>query len=430
MNILVIGSGAREHTLVWKLAQSDQVKKIYAAPGNGGITESAECVPIKDNAIEELASFAHDKSVDLTVVGPEQPLTMGIVDYFQSKGLKIFGPTQKAAMIEGSKAFAKEFMSKYHIPTAPYKIFDKIDEALKFVKEINLPVVIKADGLAAGKGAVIVNSLERAEQTLKEMMVLKIFGEAGNRVVIEDKLEGEELTLLAFTDGRSVLPMIPSQDHKAVYDNDEGPNTGGMGAFCPVPFASNRLLENIIDLVLEPAIRGLTREDRPFKGVLYAGLMITDFGPKVIEFNCRFGDPETQVVLPLLDVDLAEIMMAIAEQDLRIDELNFKDQYSVGVVLASGGYPKKYETGFPIKGIELAQAGNRQVFHAGTQIREGLLVTSGGRVVTVCGQEENLQDAIAHVYEGVEKVKFEQAHFRKDIAARASRRKFKLTRQV
>jgi phosphoribosylamine--glycine ligase len=430
MNILVIGSGAREHTLVWKLAQSEQVKKIYAAPGNGGIAESAECVPIAADAIEELAGFAQAKAIDLTVVGPEQPLTGGIVDYFQSKGLKIFGPTQKAAMIEGSKAFAKEFMSKYHIPTAPYKIFDKIEDATKFIKEIKLPVVIKADGLAAGKGAVIVSNLEHAEQTLKEIMVLKVFGEAGNRVVIEDKLEGEELTLLAFTDGKSVLPLIPSQDHKAVYDNDEGPNTGGMGAFSPVPFVSNRLMDNIIDLVLEPAIRGMTREGRPYKGVLYAGLMITDFGPRVIEFNCRFGDPETQVVLPLLDVDLAEIMMTIAEQNLRIDELDFKDQYSVGVVLASGGYPKHYEKGYPIKGIELAQAGNRQVFHAGTQIKDGQLVTSGGRVVTVCGQEENLQDAIAHVYEGVEKIIFEDAHYRKDIAARASRRKFKLTRQV
>jgi phosphoribosylamine--glycine ligase len=378
MNILVIGSGAREHTLVWKLAQSEQVKKIYAAPGNGGIAESAECVPIAADAIEELAGFAQAKAIDLTVVGPEQPLTGGIVDYFQSKGLKIFGPTQKAAMIEGSKAFAKEFMSKYHIPTAPYKIFDKIEDATKFIKEIKLPVVIKADGLAAGKGAVIVSNLEHAEQTLKEIMVLK----------------------------------------------------GGMGAFSPVPFVSNRLMDNIIDLVLEPAIRGMTREGRPYKGVLYAGLMITDFGPRVIEFNCRFGDPETQVVLPLLDVDLAEIMMTIAEQNLRIDELDFKDQYSVGVVLASGGYPKHYEKGYPIKGIELAQAGNRQVFHAGTQIKDGQLVTSGGRVVTVCGQEENLQDAIAHVYEGVEKIIFEDAHYRKDIAARASRRKFKLTRQV
>ncbi len=430
MNILVIGSGAREHTLVWKLAQSDQVQKIYAAPGNGGIAELAECVPIKADAIEELADFVREKGVDLTIVGPEQPLTIGIVDYFQNKGLKIFGPTQKAAMIEGSKAFAKEFMSKYHIPTAPYKIFDKIEDASKFIKEIKLPVVIKADGLAAGKGAVIVDTQEQAERILKEMMVLKVFGEAGNRVVIEDKLEGEELTLMAFTDGKSVLPLIPSQDHKAAYDNDEGPNTGGMGAFCPVPFVSNRLLDDIIDLVLEPAIRGMAREDRRFKGVLYAGLMITDFGPKVIEFNCRFGDPETQVVLPLLDVDLAEIMMTIAEQNLLVDELNFKDQYSVGVVLASGGYPKKYEKGYPIKGIELALAGNRQVFHAGTQIKDGQLVTSGGRVVTVCGQEENLQDAIANVYEGVEKIEFEDAHYRRDIAARASRRKFKLTRQV
>jgi len=430
MKILVIGSGAREHTIVWKLAQSEQVKKLYAAPGNAGMAELAECIPLKANKFEEQAHFAEDKGIDLTVVGPEQPLAEGIVDYFQSRNLKIFGPTRNAAMIEGSKAFAKEFMSKYHIPTAPYKIFNKISEASKFVKEIKMPVVIKADGLAAGKGAIIVNTIEEAEHTLKDMMIKKVFGDAGSRVIIEDKLEGEELTLMALADGKSILPMIASQDHKAVFDNDEGPNTGGMGAFCPVPFVSNRLTENIIDLILEPVAWGLARENRPFKGVLYAGLMITDFGPKVIEFNCRFGDPETQVVLPLLDYDLAEILMTIAQQNLRLDELIFKEQYSVGVVLASGGYPKQYTKGYPIKGIELALTGNRQVFHAGTKIKDNELVTSGGRVLTVCGQEENLQDAIAHVYEGVEKIHFENMHFRKDIAARASRRKFKLTRQV
>jgi len=430
MKVLVIGSGAREHTLVWMLSRSENVEKIYAAPGNGGIASLAECVPINAMQIDDLARFAQEKSIDLTVVGPEQPLMAGIVDLFQSRGLKVFGPRKEAALIEGSKAFAKEFMSKFHIPTAPYKIFDNIEDASKFAGEVKYPVVIKADGLAAGKGAVIVNSLNQANKTLEDMMVNKIFGDAGDRVIIENKLIGEELTLLAFSDGKSVLPMLPSQDHKAVYENDEGPNTGGMGAYCPVPFVSNRLSENIMDLILEPAIRGLSLEGRPFKGVFYAGLMITDSGPKVIEFNCRFGDPETQVVLPLLDHDLAELFMSIAEQNMTTNQLHFKQDYCVGVVMAAGGYPGKYEKGIPIDGVEKAQSKTRQVFHAGTELQNNKLLTSGGRILTVSAQAENLQDAIANAYEGVDKIKFENAHFRKDIAGRASRRKFKLTRQV
>jgi phosphoribosylamine--glycine ligase len=430
MKILVIGSGAREHVLTWKLAQSERVEKIYAAPGNGGISNKAERVPIKDSDMEELARFAEEKSIDLTVVGPEKPLSEGIVDLFQSKGLKIFGPTKKAAIIESSKAWAKEFMSKYHIPTAPYRIFDNKDDASDFMAELQLPFVIKADGLAAGKGAVIVHSQEKAEETLKDIMVERKFGEAGNRVIIEEKLEGEELSLLALTDGKSVLPLIPSQDHKAIYDEDEGPNTGGMGAYAPVPFVTGRLQESILDLVFEPAVRGLAQEGRPFKGVLYAGLMITDFGPKVIEFNCRFGDPETQVILPLLENDLAELCLAVANQDLQADELKFKDNYCVGVVMASGGYPGRYEKGLPVEGLMKAQTEGRLVFHAGTETKNGKVVTSGGRVLTVCALADNLQDAIASAYEGVEKISFDNAHFRKDIAARASRRKFKLSRQV
>ncbi len=430
MKILVIGSGAREHVLTWKLAQSERVEKIYAAPGNGGISNKAERVPIKDSDMEELARFAEEKSIDLTVVGPEKPLSEGIVDLFQSKGLKIFGPTKKAAIIESSKAWAKEFMSKYHIPTAPYRIFDNKDDASDFMAELQLPFVIKADGLAAGKGAVIVHSQEEAEETLKDIMVERKFGEAGNRVIIEEKLEGEELSLLAITDGKSVLPLIPSQDHKAIYDEDEGPNTGGMGAYAPVPFVTGRLQESILDLVFEPAVRGLAQEGRPFKGVLYAGLMITDFGPKVIEFNCRFGDPETQVILPLLENDLAELCLAVANQDLQADELKFKDNYCVGVVMASGGYPGRYEKGLPVEGLMKAQTEGRLVFHAGTETKDGKVVTSGGRVLTVCALADNLQDAIASAYEGVEKISFDNAHFRKDIAARASRRKFKLSRQV
>ena len=321
-------------------------------------------------------------------------------------------------------------MSKYHIPTAPYRIFDNKDDASDFMAELQLPFVIKADGLAAGKGAIIVHTREEAEETLKDIMVERKFGEAGNRVIIEEKLEGEELSLLALTDGKSVLPLIPSQDHKAIYDDDEGPNTGGMGAYAPVPFVSGRLQESILDLVFEPAIRGLAQEGRPFKGVLYAGLMITDFGPKVIEFNCRFGDPETQVILPLLENDLAELCLAVANQDLQTDELKFKDNYCVGVVMAAGGYPGNYEKGLPIQGLLKAQTEGRLVFHAGTEMKDGQVVTSGGRVLTVCAMADNLQDAIASAYEGVEKISFDNAHFRKDIAARASRRKFKLSRQV
>lgn len=430
MKILVIGSGAREDALAWKLSQSDQVKKIYAAPGNGGISRHAECIPLRADDLDGLAQFAQDKSIDLTVVGPEQPLTMGIVDLFQSRGLRIFGPTREAAMIEGSKAFAKDFMTKYHIPTAPYKIFDTAKEATEFVSQIKLPVVIKADGLAAGKGAVIVGTLDEANQTIERIMVDRIFGESGNRVIIEKKLEGEELTLMAIADGKSVIPLLASQDYKAVFEEDQGPNTGGMGAYCPVPFVSSKLIDNIMDLVVEPVVRGLGQEKCRFKGILYAGLMITDFGPRVIEFNCRFGDPETQVVLPLLENDLTEILVQAAEQYLKIDHLSFRDQCCVGVVMASGGYPQKYEVGLPVSGIAEAEKQDCLVFHAGTALKDGQIVTSGGRVLTVCGQADNLPDSIAHAYEGVEKITFENEHHRKDIASRALRRKFKLSRQV
>jgi phosphoribosylamine--glycine ligase len=430
MRILVIGSGGREHALVWKLRQSKQVNKIFCAPGNGGISAMAESVQIKPNQHDDLLAFARDNQIDLTIVGPEDPLAGGIVDKFEQAGQKIFGPSKAAAEIESSKVFAKQFMTKYHIPTAPYKVFDNLDEASQFVGEVNLPVVIKADGLAAGKGAIIVNTVDEARDTLQKIMVDKAFGEAGNQVVIEDKLIGEELTLMAFTDGKSVLPLLPSQDHKPVFDEDEGPNTGGMGAFCPVPFASDKLVEMITDLVLEPAIRGLWEENRPFRGILYAGLMITDFGPRVIEFNCRFGDPETQAVLPLISHDLAALCMAVANHNLELDELNFFDRFSVGVVMASGGYPGSYDKGKLINGIDRAISGNRQVFHAGSTFDKGKYHTSGGRVLCVVAQEDNLQDAIASAYDGVNLIEFDNAHFRKDIAARASRRRFRFSRQV
>ncbi len=427
MKILVVGSGGREHAICSELSQSKLVSKIYCAPGNAGIASIGECVPVKIDDIPGLVDLARKEKIDLTVVGPELPLTAGIVDEFEANGLRILGPTKEASMIEGSKAFAKEFMRKYHIPTAPFMIFDDRDAAIGFCRETKYPLVIKADGLAAGKGAVIVDSLGRATETIDKMMVDRVFGDAGNRIVIEDKLEGEEVTVMAFTDGETILPMMPSQDHKPAYDGDQGPNTGGMGAYCPVPFITENLMTDIYDLVLEPAVRGLKAEGRTFKGILYAGLMVNERGPKVIEFNCRFGDPETQVVLPLLQNDLAEIFISIVDNDLSLEELRWKDAYSVCVILASGGYPLRYEKGKPIMGLPKKRIGRSFIFHAGTKRIENEILTDGGRVLGVTCLDANLHDAIAGAYEIVEDIRFDGAFFRKDIGHRATRRKGRLT---
>jgi len=429
MKILVVGSGGREHAICAKLAQSNIVQKIYCAPGNAGIAEIGECVPVNANDINGLADLVKRENIDLTVVGPEEPLTNGIVDEFTDQGLRIFGPTREASMIEGSKAFAKEFMKRHHIPTAPFKIFEDREEALRFVQETRYPLVIKADGLAAGKGAIIVNSVDEAQRTIDNMMVEKVFGEAGNRVVVEEKLEGEEITVMAFTDGESILPMLPSQDHKPAFDNDKGPNTGGMGAYCPVPFVSDKLMVDILDLILEPAVRGLREDGRMFKGILYAGLMVNDRGPKVIEFNCRFGDPETQVVHPLLRNDLAEIFISIADNNLDLEDLVWRDLYSVCVILASRGYPKSYEKGMKISGLPKKDpnAKRRFVFHAVTKLENSSVVTAGGRVLGVTNLDVNLHDAIAGSYEQVEKIKFEGAFYRSDIGQKATRRRSKRT---
>jgi phosphoribosylamine--glycine ligase len=427
MRTLVVGGGGREHTLVWKLASSPLVDKVFATPGNAGMAELAECVDIKAEDLTGLADFAEKNSVDLTVVGPELPLTLGIVDEFEKRSLKILGPTKSAAEIEGSKVFAKEFMKKHHIPTASFKIFDNPDQASDFIRSSDLPLVIKADGLAAGKGAVIVEDTSSALSTIRKMMVEKVFGQAGSQVVIEDFLQGEEITILAFTDGETIFPMVSSQDHKKIFEGDRGPNTGGMGAYAPTTMVDDRMMRRVYDEILEPTLAGLKSEGRTFKGILYAGLMITDLGPKVMEFNCRFGDPETQVILPLLKSDLAEILLSIVEGELSLLEVEWNDNYAVCVVLASGGYPEKYEKGKEIFGLNKAkQMENVLIFHAGTQRQKGRILTNGGRVLGVTGTDKSMEKAIQKAYSAVNKIEFEGMQYRKDIGYRATRVKKRL----
>ena len=420
MKILVVGSGGREHAIAWKLSQSPLVKKIYACPGNAGIASLGDCIEISAEDIKGLADFAEKNSIDLTVVGPEQPLILGIVDEFEKRKLKIFGPKKEPALIEGSKGFAKEFMKRYHIPTASFKIFEQKEEAIDFVRSSEFPLVIKADGLAAGKGAFVVEDLKSAEDAVEKVMVQKIFGEAGSRLVVEDFLTGEEVTILAFTDGRTVLPMVSSQDHKRIYDGDRGPNTGGMGAYAPTLIVNEKIMKKITEEILEPAILGLNKEGRVFKGVLYAGLMITEMGPKVIEFNCRFGDPETQVVLPLLESDLAEIFLSIVEEELDLQDVKWKEGSAVCVVLASGGYPDKYEKGKEIFGLNRVGNSNVLVFHAGTKKAGNRIVTNGGRVLGVTAFDQTMEGALGKAYSAVDKIRFDGMQYRHDIGYRAT----------
>ena len=420
MKILVVGGGGREHAIAWKLSQSPLVKKIYACPGNAGIASLGDCIEISAEDIKGLADFAEKNLIDLTVVGPEQPLILGIVDEFEKRKLKIFGPKKEAALIEGSKGFAKEFMKRYHIPTASFKIFEQKDEAIDFVRSSEFPLVIKADGLAAGKGAFVVEDLKSAEEAVEKVMVQKIFGEAGNRVVVEDFLIGEEVTILAFTDGRTVLPMVSSQDHKRIYDGDRGPNTGGMGAYAPTLIVNEKIMKKITEEILEPAIFGLNKEGRVFKGVLYAGLMITEMGPKVIEFNCRFGDPETQAVLPLLESDLAEIFLSIVEEELDLQDVKWKEGSAVCVVLTSGGYPDKYEKGKEIFGLNRVGNSNVLVFHAGTKKTGNRVVTNGGRVLGITAFDQTMEGALGKAYSTVDKIRFDGMQYRHDIGYRAT----------
>ncbi len=416
MKVLVIGSGGREHTIIWKLSQSPKVDKIYCAPGNGGISELAECVNISVMDFEKLVAFAKENQVDLTVVAPDDPLAAGAVDAFEDAGLRAFGPNKAAAIIEGSKAFSKDLMKKYNIPTAAYETFDNSADAILYVKEQNkFPVVVKADGLALGKGVIIAQDFAEAETAIHDIMDDKVFGAAGGKVVIEEFLVGPEISVLAFTDGKVVKPMVSAQDHKRAYDNDEGLNTGGMGTFSPSRIYTDELADECMKNIFIPTMNAMNAEDRTFKGVLYFGLMKTADGVKVIEYNCRFGDPETQVVLPRLKTDLFDIFNAVIDEKLEELEIVWEDNAAVCVVLASGGYPKAYEKGYVIDGIKQAESLGAYVFHAGTVYKDGQFLTNGGRVLGVTAVGENLDKAIEKAYGYVKSISFKDMHYRKDI---------------
>ncbi len=419
MKILVVGSGGREHAMVWKLAQSPRKPILYCAPGNAGIESLATCVPIKADDIAGLKTFAQSEKIDLTIVGPEAPLALGIVDEFRTSKLKIFGPTKGAARIEASKVFSKEIMSRAKILTANAQSFDSVEPALAYLEHHTLPVVIKADGLAQGKGVVVATTREEAKQAVRASTEHVVFGQAGQRVLIEEFLDGEELTIMAFTDGLTVAPMLPAQDHKRVGDGDTGPNTGGMGAYCPAPIGTVALCEQVTKQVLYPAIEALSRMGCPFQGVLYAGLMIVKGMPYVLEFNARMGDPETQVVLPLLKTDLLDVIEAVVEH--RLDQLtvDWHDEIAVCVVMTSDGYPGAYQTGRAIHGLPTSTDTATLVFHAGTTRNGTDVVTAGGRVLGITGRGKTLEVAQAEAYRVTQSIAFQGAHYRKDIAHRA-----------
>ena len=416
MKILVVGGGGREHALVWKISHSPKVKKIYCAQGNGGISELAECVDIAAANVTELVEFAKNHSIDLTVVAPEDPLAMGMADAMQKAGLRVFGPAKDAAAIESSKVFAKNLMKKYGIPTAEYRVFEEYNEAVEYVKKARYPIVIKAEGLALGKGVIIVKNADEANQALKAMMVDYAFGQAGQRVVVEEYLTGSEVTVMAFTDGKNFKPMVSAQDHKRVYDNDEGSNTGGMGAFSPSRVYTPGIAKQVEEIIIGPTIEAMAKEGRPFQGVLYFGLMLTEKGPKVLEYNARFGDPETQVVLPRLKTDIIDIFEAVTEKRLDQIDIQWEDNAAVCVVLASGGYPGEYSKGYKITGIESAVDDSGViVFHSGTRQEDGEFYTNGGRVLGVTAVAGDLDSAIHKVYQGVDKIHFQHMHYRRDI---------------
>jgi len=422
MKVLVVGGGGREHALAWKLAQSPKVSEVIGAPGNPGIAKLGRCVQISPTDVKALADFAEKEGIELTVVGPEAPLVEGIVDEFEKRGLKIFGPSKAAARLEGSKAFSKEMMRKYGVPTADFEVFDDPEKAIEFVKKKGAPIVVKADGLAAGKGVVVAKTVEEAIEAIKKIMVDKVFGEAGNRVVIEECLFGEEASYLVITDGERFVPLATAQDHKAVYDGDRGPNTGGMGAYSPAPVLSEELEKEVQEKVIKPILEGMRKEGHPFKGVLYAGLMITDEGVKVLEFNVRFGDPEAQALLRRLDSDLFEVCTSAVEGRL-VEELHWKPETSICVVLASRGYPGKYEKGKVITGIEEAEkVPTVVVFHAGTKEENGKLLTNGGRVLNVTALGKDIVEARERAYEAIKRIHFDGMHYRKDIGLKALKR--------
>ena len=405
MRVLVIGSGGREHALVWKIKQSPLVDEIYCAPGNGGISTLAHCVSIQADDIKSLSQYAKDKKIDLTIVGPETPLVKGIVDIFESEGLCIFGPNKEAAQLEGSKIFSKSIMDKYGIPTAPYKVFKNSSDAKKYIVKADPPFVIKADGLAAGKGVIIAKNSSDAVQTITDIVENKIFGDAGNAVIIEDFVEGEELSVLAFTDGNTIIPLASSQDHKRAYDNDEGPNTGGMGAYSPCPLVSQKDLHSIVDKTIKPAIIGLKNDGITYKGLLYAGLMISKKGPMVLEYNVRFGDPETQAILPRLKDDIVPLFHEVSQGKLKLRNLSWDHRSCINVVMASGGYPGPYKKGYDIQGVNNNNIHDSIIFHAGTMYNEeGHFITNGGRVLGVSSLGDTLKDAQENVYKAIKAI--------------------------
>lgn len=420
LNILVIGQGGREHTLVWKLAQSPLVQKIYCTPGNAGIAQIAEQIQIGDD-FTEIADWAESNNVDLTVIGPENPLAAGFVDVLNERGLKAFGPNKQAAQLEGSKNFAKQLMVENDIPTATYQTFEHADEAIAYIEDIKSPVFVKADGLAAGKGVIPGRTIAEATQAVKTILVDKAFGDAGNTVVIEEELIGEEASFTVLVDGQNCLPFVSSQDHKMSHDGDTGKNTGGMGAYSPAPVMTSELHNYVMDHVVYPTVKGMTGIGSPFKGVLYVGLMITDTGPKVLEYNCRFGDPETQVLLPRLKSDLVPLMIASIDGTLdQHTDVQWHTEAAACVVIASGGYPNPYQTGKVINGLEKADSiEGVTVFHAGTKHNENKVLTAGGRVLGVTALADDLKSAIEKAYKGVSTIHFEDAHWRKDIGHRA-----------
>lgn len=414
MKVLVIGGGGREHAICWKLSKEENVEVIFCAPGNAGIESIAKCINIGDSNIDELVNFAKENKIDLTIVGPEVPLVKGIVDEFEKENLRIFGPNKSCARLEGSKSFSKDFMIRHNIPTAKYKEYTNLDEAISEVDNFGYPVVIKADGLAAGKGVVIPTNREDAISTLKEMMADQKFGEAGSKIVIEEFLSGIETSILAFVDNNTIVPMVSAKDHKKVYNYEKGPNTGGMGTFSPSEVYTNELAENIKTNVLDATLEGFKKDNLNYKGILFVGLMITEDGPKVLEYNTRFGDPETQSVLFRLDTDLNKIMNAIIDNKLSDIEINYKDEESVCVILTSGGYPDSYEKGKIITGLENLDE-DIVVFHSGTKMDNGELVTNGGRVIGITAKAASVKDAAAKVYENIKKISFEGMHYRTDI---------------
>lgn len=418
MKVLIIGNGGREHAIAWKLNQSPLVTKLYCAPGNAGTAQIAENLTIDSDVIEDIADFAERNQIDLTVVGPEAYLAQGTVDYFQMRGLPVYGPTQAAARLESSKAFAKEFMAKYRIPTARSETFTDPESAKDYIRETGVPIVVKADGLAAGKGVVVAFDSETAFKAVDDLMKVKIFGAAGDTVIIEEYLEGEEASLLAFCDGNGAVPMPPAQDHKRIGDGDTGPNTGGMGTYAPITAFTPEIRQRVIQDILNPTIQGMKAEDTPFVGTLFLGLMLTKSGPKVVEYNVRFGDPETQVVLPLLESDLAQIFLDCLSGTLNPESVRWKKgTTAVCVVAASAGYPGKYRTGLPIEGLDRIQ--NSLVFHAGTKLNfNGEVVTAGGRVLNLVHLGDDIRQAIDGAYRDLKLIGFEGMYYRKDIGKR------------